>query len=188
MFKLLKFVLLCCFSFALQANAWASEHAYGKQYATDWINKSVKGSNSQTIKTIVDIAFEQGIKHKIDPFLILAVIKKESAFKPIARNRSKASGLMQVIPYWHRDKIRGRNIFSVPVNIEVGTLVLKDCLDRNYQNLNKALRCYSGGAGIKYAKDIRSTRTTLTKWVIENQFENHVPIYYAVGQTAEPSF
>lgn len=174
------FVLfVVCISTNVKADNFFNERGSAKQFAVEWITgTNTKGTSSDIIK-IVEAAFAQGIKHKIDPFLILALINKESTFNKKAKNKSKASGLMQVIPYWHRDKINGRNIFSVDVNIEVGTQVLKDCLDKHSQKIDRALRCYSGGASKVYNREVMSTRNKLRRWVIEQQFDTQVPIYYA---------
>lgn len=153
---------------------------YAKFFAAHWVSSLNTKATQDDVTRIVEIAFEQGIKHKIDPLLILSVIKKESTFNKNARNkRSPASGLMQVIPYWHKDKIQKRNIMRISVNIEVGSKILRDCLDKNSQNLNRALRCYSGGGNKKYLADVNNYHKNAKRWVVENQFKHQLPIYYA---------
>lgn len=79
--------------------------------------------------------------------LLVGVISQESGFKTTAVSREGAKGLMQVIPKWHQDKILGRKLSDPKVGIEVGTMVLKDCLNNHNQDHKKALACYSGGTG-----------------------------------------
>lgn len=153
---------------------------YAKFFATHWVSSLNTKTSNDDINRIVEVAFDQGVKHRIDPLLLLAMVKKESTFNKNAKNkRSPASGLMQIIPYWHRDKINGRNIFKVSVNIEVGARVLRDCLDRNSQDVNRALRCYSGGGDKKYASTVGRYHKQAQRWVVENQFLNQLPVYYA---------
>jgi soluble lytic murein transglycosylase-like protein len=153
---------------------------YAKYFATHWVSSLNTKASRDDINRIVEVAFEQGVKHRIDPLLLLSMIKKESTFNKNAKNkRSPASGLLQIIPYWHRDKINGRNIFKVSVNIEVGARVLRDCLDRNSQDVNRALTCYSGGGDKRYVPTVKRYHKQAQRWVVENQFLNQLPVYYA---------
>lgn len=153
---------------------------YAKFFATHWVSSLNTKASQDDINRIVEVAFEQGVKHRIDPLLILSMIKKESTFNKNAKNkRSPASGLMQVIPYWHRDKINGRNIFKVSVNIEVGARIMRACLDRNSQDVNRALGCYSGNGDKKYIPTVNKTYKQARRWVVENQFRHQLPLYYA---------
>ena len=158
---------------------WAEPTQSAKRYAVKWISEQNTRATPSEIKSIVDNVFKQASKHKIDPWLILSVIKKESTFNRRARNKSSATGLMQVIPYWHRDKTKGRDLMSIPVNIEVGSIVLRDCLYRHNQNVHRSLNCYSGGGGKRYYADVKRTQAVIGKWVVEQQFINYHPVYYA---------
>lgn len=184
-FKLVILPILIILS-AFNVNASASNQA--KSYATDWIINLGTKAHINDIKNIVEAAFKYGAKHNIDPLLVLSLIGVESTFNKSAKNKSKASGLMQVIPKYHKDKIKSRNIFAVNVNIEVGTKVLRDCLDRNSQVLNKALKCYSGGASNRYNKKVRNNHIKMRNWIIENQFRLQLPLYYAKTNEDNLSF
>ena len=185
--QIIRWVLLPLIFLIPQFSAQAQKAVvleYAKFFATHWVSSLNTKASRDDINRIVEVAFEQGVKHRIDPLLLLSVIKKESTFNKNAKNkRSPASGLMQVIPYWHRDKINGRNIFKVSVNIEVGAKVLRGCLDRNSQDVNKALRCYSGGGAGKYVATVNRYHKDAQRWVVENQFINQLPIYYAQAST-----
>lgn len=104
------------------------------------------GVKHRDIVRMVNAAFKEGKRHGVSAFLIISVMNTESKFRPWAKNKSGASGLMQIIPRWHMDKIKGRNIHRIETNIEVGTTVLADCLRRHDGLIKSALRCYSGNA------------------------------------------
>lgn len=152
-----------------------------KAALVDYIVESKNPADAKTAKQIVDAAFKYGDQYDVDPFLILSVIKAESNFNPKARNRSSATGLMQVIPYWHRDKIKGRSLFNIGVAVEVGTQVLQEYLVMNKDNLRKAMRKYSGGASDAYHKRIQVMHAELRRAVAIWQFNKErsivVPSY-----------
>lgn len=124
---------------------------------------------------IVNASFNEAKKHGIDPFLIISLINQESKFRSAAKNKSGASGLMQVIPRWHRDKIKGRNIMAIETNVEVGTQVLADCLKKHNDRMNKALACYSGGAK-NYKAKLKAGHTMARMADLRYRFENELPI------------
>lgn len=126
------------------------------------------------IVRIVNAVFAEAKKHNIDPFLIISLINTESKFRTLAKNKSGARGLTQVIPRWHREKIKGRDIMHIETNIEVGTKVLVDCLDRN-KGMNQALRCYSGGAR-NYTAKLKNGHTQLREADIAYRLENNLPL------------
>lgn len=186
--QLLVTVFLPLILFINHATAFADQTTHAKMYAVEWVAKVNSVTTDKDIVSIVETAFEHGIKHNIDPLLILSLISVESTFNKKARNKSTASGLMQVVPKWHRDKIKGRNIYTISVNLEVGSNILKNCLEKNSQKLNAAMECYSGGAGKPYLKKVSQTYKSLRRWVIENQFEQQLPIYYVSAPYSNLTF
>ena len=92
---------------------------------------------------------QQAIELNLPPVLILSGIIVDSAFDRCVVSRFGAQGLMQVIPF-RRDKI-GRsddNLTHSPTNLRNGCHILRFYLDREDQNLNRALAAYSGSSGI----------------------------------------
>ena len=98
----------------------------------------------------------------IDENLVLAVIKTESTFRKNAIGTKNDSGLMQVVPKWHPEKIAtakdvigDANLLNIQTNIFIGTWVLSDCLYK-HGNETKALLCYNGSLGKRtdYAKKV----------------------------------
>ena len=164
-----------------------AETRYTKQAVESWIVKETKSSStSSNIKRIVSAVFAQAQKHNLDPLLILSTIKQESRFRVQAANPSGARGLMQVIPFWHRDKIKGRDIFNIETNIEVGTQVLVDCLDKFNGIVTKALRCYSGGAQKQYEINLLNNHKAIKQADVIFRFENELPINVAHARFDKP--
>ena len=169
-----KHILTILFFGILSLNAHANVEQTKRLYVQWIVDVATKPISRSTAKTIVDAVYEQASKHRIDPLLVLTMINIESGFRPKVRNRN-ASGLMQVIPYWHRDKIAGRNIFDVRTNIEVGTTILQDCLIKVKDNFAKAVSCYSGGTK-NYAKKLRGVYAELKRMDVEMRFAKELPI------------
>lgn len=94
------------------------------------------------IDTMVD---EASRKHGVDPDLVHAVIKNESAYKPDAVSPKGAMGLMQLMPGTARTL--GVDPADPGQNIEGGVRLLKQNLDANGGDLNKALAAYNAGQG-----------------------------------------
>lgn len=102
------------------------------------------------MELIVDTAFEEAFKHQLPPVLVLAIIQKESSFRPEARNPSGATGLMQVMPKYHADKIRHirhpAGLFNPQANIRIGVRILAEYVEWAEGDVSRALRRYSGNA------------------------------------------
>ena len=131
------------------------------QSLTEWVSRNShnKLTPSQS-RPFVEAAFKYSIKHGVDPFLILAVMKKESGFRVKATSSEGAKGPMQVIAFWHKEKIRGRNLQNIDTGVDVGTMVLAEYLDENNGNTFKALKKYSGGSS-EYARSVIKIRAKI---------------------------
>ncbi len=85
---------------------------------------------------------------KLDPILVLSLIKQESAFDTGAVSHVGASGLMQLMPATAVDTESDLAISSLTeaeVNIRVGTKYLRKVLDRFNGNIAFALAGYNAG-------------------------------------------
>lgn len=90
--------------------------------------------------------------HGIEPELIWAVMRQESAFYPRARSRSDARGLMQVIPStwtWLAElqKEMPRDPFDPADNIRYGSFYLRYLLDYFDGDMELAVSSYNRGQG-----------------------------------------
>lgn len=89
-----------------------------------------------------DIIDSIAVREGVDPRLVHAVIKVESAYRPQARSRKGAMGLMQLMPDTARRYSVG-NAYDPGSNIEGGIRYLKSLLDRYERPL--ALAAYNAG-------------------------------------------
>src|SRR5690606_10359221 len=77
-------------------------------------------------------------RHGTDPWLLMAVARRESAFNPQARSSAGALGLMQLMPGTARDMARltgkplrgNHELFEPAINIELGSRYLARLLER----------------------------------------------------------
>jgi len=92
-------------------------------------------------------------RYSLDPYLMAALIRQESAFDPGAVSRARAYGLMQLLPSTARRVARqlGRGglsnaeLFDPETNIELGARYLHDTLQRYEGKLEYALASYNAG-------------------------------------------
>jgi soluble lytic murein transglycosylase len=86
---------------------------------------------------------------RLDPYVVLALIRQESAFDPTAVSPAAAYGLMQLLMSTASrmtDRPLDRAaLFDPATNITLGTRYLRQLLDRYHGNLPKALAAYNGG-------------------------------------------
>ena len=90
----------------------------------------------------------------LPPELILAVIDVESNFDRLAVSHAGAAGLMQVMLFW-RDEI-GRpddNLVDIDTNLRYGCTILRYYMDRENDNLTRALARYNGSLGKRWYPD-----------------------------------
>lgn len=102
-------------------------------------------------RQVTDWAVEIGESRNLDPLLILAVIGTESSFKPQARSKVGAEGLMQVMTSVHAEKFEPfggpEAAFDPYANMVVGTDILA-YLIRRTGSIQRALKWYSGAANL----------------------------------------
>lgn len=99
-------------------------------------------------KDLQNYIFEVCADYDIDPDLVMAVIKKESNFKPDTLGDSGRSyGLMQIQPRWHQaraDALRCSNLINPYHNVTVGIDILAELFSTG-KSLEWVLMAYNGG-------------------------------------------
>ena len=93
-----------------------------------------------------DAIAEAAELYKLDPHLIRAIIRAESAFNPFAVSRAGAQGLMQLMPAV-AEELDVLDPFDPRQNIFGGARYLRQLLDRHNGNLNLAVASYNAGPG-----------------------------------------
>jgi soluble lytic murein transglycosylase-like protein len=89
---------------------------------------------------------ETAERYRVDPALVEAVIRTESAFNPWAVSRKGAQGLMQLMPQT-ASALGVRDSFNPKQNIDGGVRHLRYLLDRYPGNVSLALAAYNAGEG-----------------------------------------
>jgi soluble lytic murein transglycosylase-like protein len=103
----------------------------------------------QAMRDLVDTAYAEARRNRLDPLLIIAVMAVESRFNPIAQSDAGATGLMQVIPHYHSDKFsvaNGETVLDPRINIKVGAQVLREYIVRGGSEA-AGLQLYNGASG-----------------------------------------
>ncbi len=122
-------------------------------------------------KKAFNAAVKYGNEYEIDPFLVIAVIEKESG------GRSRVSGggcygLMGISRYWNRKRMKAlsvTNLYDETQNVKVGANLLAELVNKYGEG--RGLMCYNcGEAGAKrlkhlsaYAKKVLNRRDELKK-------------------------
>ncbi|MFA4905720.1 MAG: transglycosylase SLT domain-containing protein [Candidatus Margulisiibacteriota bacterium] len=125
------------------------------------ITKLTQGLTEESLQ-VRKLAYPKGYFEKVqkysrdfslDPFLTLAVIREESRFRSRALSRSRAHGLMQIIPSTGKilakrlsiKPYRRSKMYEVDTNLKMGTFYLSDLIRRFDGNVALALAGYNGG-------------------------------------------
>lgn len=101
----------------------------------------------------VDVIKKESKRRKLDPLLVMALIRQESNFNPQAVSPSGAMGLMQMIPQTalrlvkatKQKKFQWPRMFDPAVNIKLGTFYLKFLYELFDKELPYALAAYNAG-------------------------------------------
>jgi soluble lytic murein transglycosylase-like protein len=93
-----------------------------------------------------DVIAEAAEQYRLDPGLIRAIIRAESAFNPFAVSDAGAQGLMQLMPEVAKE-LGVEDTFNPRQNILGGARYLRDLLDRHHGNLDLAVASYNAGPG-----------------------------------------
>ncbi|MBQ3834481.1 MAG: lytic transglycosylase domain-containing protein [Elusimicrobia bacterium] len=111
-------------------------------------------------------------QYKVDPLLVVSIMKVESNFKPNAKSKKGAIGLMQVMPQTAKD-VAGKylnlgsfseeKLYEPEYNIMVGIYYIKILSDMFDGNINLVLASYNAGLG------------NVQKWRIENPIIEYDP-------------
>lgn len=140
----------------------------------------ISNKNNLDMEKIYSAVEDAAKKYGVDQKLILAIIKQESNFDSTAVSSAGATGLMQLMP--ENFSYTGiSNPYDINENINGGTKLLKEYLDKYNGNVEMSLMAYNGGPGTMQKRGV-STERDLYKMPEETQ--NYVPRvlgYYKTG-------
>ncbi len=92
------------------------------------------------------LIYEAARRNSINPWVIAAVIRAESAGNPFAVSRVGARGLMQLMPATaERFGVRHQELFDPVQNLEAGSRYLSWLVDQFPDDLAKVLAAYNAG-------------------------------------------
>ena len=91
----------------------------------------------------------------LDPYLVTSLIRQESEFNPGAVSRANACGLMQLLPSTAKSLARkqgerhfnAEELFQPGENLRLGTVYLRENIDRYGGQVEYALAAYNAGDG-----------------------------------------
>jgi soluble lytic murein transglycosylase len=89
----------------------------------------------------------------LDPYLVVSLMRQESWFNPDATSISDARGLMQLLPSTANRMVRENglalsqpvNLYDADINVELGTIYLKQLLAMFNGNAIRAVAAYNAG-------------------------------------------
>ncbi len=87
----------------------------------------------------------------LDPYLVMALIRQESAFHVNAKSGAKAMGLMQILPSTARTvdrRVNRSQLFDPETNVRLGTQYLARGIKKFDGNIHMTLAAYNAGGGI----------------------------------------
>jgi soluble lytic murein transglycosylase len=116
-----------------------------------------------------DFVFKYSEYNKIDPYLVMAIIKVESNFNANAQSHKGAKGLMQITDQtalWGAEQLglhdfRIDKLFDPETNIRIGCWYLNNLKKEFNNDLLLVLTAYNGGSGnvAKWLKDKNLSRS-----------------------------
>jgi hypothetical protein len=132
-----------------------------------YISKLNPRIDPSIVKIIADRIDVECLEQGIPPEIVVALINRESGFKPWAVSVDKAGkplafGLMQINPRAHNfHSIAQNDLCRIDINIREGCRILKGYMGTS-ENIKQALGKYVGsGKFVSYQRDILSTSAEL---------------------------
>jgi len=135
-------------------------------------NHSINSSLAEVLfpKPYLEDARRESTQYHLSPYLVLALMRQESAFNNKVVSSARAIGLMQILPTTATKVARSLgephpdndDLKKPEVNIQLGVKYLSKMLDDFNDNVIFALASYNAGpTKVKQWMDIRSTLTPL---------------------------
>lgn len=132
---------------------------------SSYIKKKNKSIDHRTAEHIAREIVINSKHHDVKPSLVVGIMQVESTFKPKARGKSGAIGLMQVMPLWskHFGLNHPRELYDIKTNIKCGVRILKKYKAKAKGDVDKALYFYVGGNN-NYHKKVYKAQSEFKKF------------------------
>lgn len=119
---------------------------------------------------------QNGVKKKVEPELIRAIMKRESNFNPTVVSKSGAMGLMQIMPATAK-WLKLDNPWDIDENIKAGIVYLRDRLTEYNGEYSLALASYNAGQGSVngWLKDSRYSKNGRLTYIPFAETRAYVP-------------
>ncbi|MCM2278065.1 MAG: transglycosylase SLT domain-containing protein [Oligoflexia bacterium] len=134
----------------------AGNHSLAFTILTELFQRSYEGVYSTYVLRLIfpvehlELIEKYALENKLDPILVLSLIKQESGFESRAASGAGAQGLMQLMPATAADvfpELSRVELIAVEANIRTGTRYLGKLLARFNGNITLALAAYNAGPG-----------------------------------------
>lgn len=143
----------------VQAREW--KEAYEKCSRTDTmpiIMRLQSRLDPVLASEISDAIQKYSSEYKLPSLLVIHIIDRESRFRPLAKSKAGAVGLMQIMTKAHMDKLKKMGItpeeaYHIDNNIKLGCWIFREYFD-SQKDIEKTLKKYVGGNHETYVKDI----------------------------------
>ncbi len=146
-------------SSSYQARALA-DYAAQQQWHARLVQTTIAGEMWDALDWRFPAAYRDSFLHwgrltGVDPYLLMAITRRESAYNPVALSPAGARGLMQLMPGTASQVSRqlGLNdpgpygVLEPELNIRLGSTYLRDKLERYQGNRLAAAAAYNAGPG-----------------------------------------
>ncbi|HEY3054453.1 MAG TPA: lytic transglycosylase domain-containing protein [Thermoanaerobaculia bacterium] len=115
-------------------------------HATGSVFDSNARLDTQMPPYLSSLITEASRTHGVDPRLVAAICRRESAFNPNAVSRVGAGGIMQLMPATAR-YLGVSDVFDARQNVFAGTRYLRTLLDAFNGDMDLAVAAYNAGPG-----------------------------------------
>lgn len=130
--------------------AWEEAKRLG---IVDELNATRSSLRADTTRRMAVALVQEARRYRLDPLLLTAVARVESAYDPFATSHVGARGLLQVMVVTGRELLESRGeklrnegeLYDIETNVSLGAEYLARMIDRFGGNLDRALVAYNRG-------------------------------------------
>ena len=133
-----------------------NSYAVGGEYPIGKSSSMLDNRTPEDLNKIYSAVSEASKKYGVNEGLILAVIKQESDFDSTCISSAGAAGLMQIMPS-NYSELGISDPYDISENINGGTKLLKEYIDKYNGDIQMALMAYNAGSGTMQRRGVESS-------------------------------